>query len=260
MFDVKVVILCGGMGTRMKEETEFKPKPLVYVGNTPILHHIMKIYSHYGFNDFVLCLGYKGGMIKEYFLNYASMNNDFTIDLSSKNKIEFHGSHLESDWNVTLADTGFDTNTGGRIKKIEKYTGGESFLATYGDSVGDVNIKKLIAHHEKKNIYATLTGVHPLSRFGVVEAQHDDMVTGFKEKPLLEGWINAGFFVFENQVFDYLDDDCVLEKTPLETLAHEKQLSVYRHAGFWQCMDTYKDTKHLEKMWSNGNAPWKVWE
>ncbi len=262
---MKVVILCGGMGTRMREETEFKPKPLVHIGNKPILYHIMKIYSHYGFKDFILCLGYKGEMIKKYFLNYSYMNNDFTIDLSSKRGLTMlegdgkQGSRDHEEWSVTLADTGLKTNTGGRIKRIEKYIGDEPFLATYGDSVGDVDIKKLIDHHKSKGRKATLTGVHPLSRWGVLEESKNSLITGFKEKPKLDGWVNAGFFVFEPSVFDYLDDDCVLEKEPLENIASDKQLSVYRHDGFWQCMDTFKDQNVLEEMWEK-DAPWRVWK
>jgi len=257
---MKVVILCGGVGTRMKEETEFKPKPMVRIGEKPILWHIMKIYSHYGFNDFILCLGYKGDMIKEYFLNYDCMNNDFTIDLGCKDKISFYGNHCESNWRVTLADTGLETNTGGRIKKIEKYVDGDTFFATYGDGVADINLKKLLEHHKTKGGVATLTAVHPLSRYGVIESDDEDMIKGFKEKPKLDGWINAGFFVFNKDVFDYLDGNCVLEKTPMERLSGKGELAVYHHSGFWQCMDTFKDSELLNHLWSSSSAPWRVWK
>lgn len=256
---MKVVILCGGMGTRMKEETEFKPKPLVHVGNKPILYHIMKIYGHYGFTDFVLCLGYKGEMIKEYFLNYDHMNNDFTIDLDGKKNIVFYDSHRESDWTVTLADTGISTNTGGRIKQVEKYVEDEAFLATYGDGVADIDLARLLRHHEKKGKLATLTGVHPLSRYGVIKHDEDDLICGFKEKPRLDGWINAGFFVFNREFFDYIGADDILEKEPLERLSKDEQLTLYKHRGFWQCMDTFKDASLLNNMWAQGEAPWKVW-
>jgi len=257
---MKVVILCGGMGARMKEETEFKPKPLVKIGDKPILWHIMKIYSHYGFSDFILCLGYKGEMIKEYFLNYDCMNNDFTIDLGCKNQVKFYGNHCESDWSVTLADTGLETNTGGRIKKIQKYVDGETFLATYGDAVGDVNTKKLIEFHKSKGKTATITAVHPLSRYGVVEADDDNIVKGFKEKPRLGGWINAGFFVFNKDIFRYLKEDSVLETAPLETLSEKREVAVYHHGGFWQCMDTFKDSELLNRIWNSDNVPWRVWK
>lgn len=256
---MKAVILCGGMGTRMKEETEFKPKPLVRIGGKPILHHIMNIYGHFGFNEFILCLGYKGEMIKEYFLNYLYMNNDFTLSTSNKKKITVHPtSPPHEDWEVTLADTGPKTNTGGRIKKIEKYVGEGPFFAAYGDSLGDVDLGMLLSHHKNTSASATLTGVHPLSRYGVIDAGDDSMVRGFREKPRLDGWINAGFFVFENEVFDYLDESSVLEKEPLENLAKDRKLSVYRHNGFWKCMDTHKDQQLLNKLWES-KAPWKAW-
>jgi glucose-1-phosphate cytidylyltransferase len=257
---MKVVILCGGLGTRLKEETEFRPKPLVQIGEKPILWHIMKIFSHYGYNDFILCLGYKGEMIKEYFLNYDYMNSDFTMGLGYKKDAKFYGNHCESDWKVTLANTGVDTNTGGRIKRIEKYIGkDETFLAAYGDGVADIDLKKLIEHHRKKGKTATLTGVHPYSRFGVVEAGADDIVNGFKEKPRMDGWANVGFFVFQRQIFDYLEDNSVLETKPLETLSQKSQLTIYRHQGFWQCMDTFKDQKVIQGLWDTGKPPWKVW-
>ena len=219
---MKVVILCGGLGTRLRQETEFRPKPLVEVGGKPILWHIMKLYAHHGFSDFVLCLGYKGNMIKEYFLNYEAMNNDFTLCLGAKNKMEFHSAHSEQDYNVTLADTGLDTMTGGRIKRIEKYVDDDSFMVTYGDGVADVDVGKLLEFHRGHGKSATLTAVPPISRFGVLDVAGDAHVTKFVEKPKLDGSVNAGFYVFNKNVFDYLEgDDCILERQPLESLSRE---------------------------------------
>ena len=258
---MKVVILCGGLGTRLREETEFKPKPLVDVGGRPILWHIMKIYAHYGFKDFVLCLGYKGDMIKEYFLNYEAMNNDFTIRLGEKHKIQFHNQHFESGWNITLADTGASAMTGARIKRIEKYIDSENFMVTYGDGVADININKLVEFHLSHNKIATLTGVHPLSRFGELSIE-GDTVREFIEKPQSStGYINGGFFVFRKQIFDYLsdDDNCVLEKETLEKLARQEKLKIFPHTGFWQCVDTYRDYKYFQELWQRGHTPWVVW-
>lgn len=260
MENCKVVILCGGMGTRLKEETEFRPKPLVNIGAFPILWHIMKHYSHYGFDDFVLCLGYKGDMIKDYFLNYDWMSNDFTLNLGKgKGQLSNHTSSTE-DWNITFADTGAETNTGGRIKRIEKYIKEENFLATYGDGVSDANIKELLDFHRNKNKTGTILGVHPWSKYGTVHADENGIITNFTEKPMLKDTINGGFFVFRKEVFDYLDNNCVLEKEPFEKLAKEKQLALFRHDGFWHCMDTYKDFQELNSIWEKGNAPWKVWK
>jgi glucose-1-phosphate cytidylyltransferase len=255
---IPVVILCGGMGTRMKEETEFRPKPLVEIGGRPIIWHIMKLYSHFGFVNFILCLGYKGELIKEYFLNYEAMNNDFTINLGSQNRIDYHNSHREENWNVTLIDTGLDTLTGGRIKKIEHYVKNDTFMVTYGDGISDINIHNLLQHHYEKKTIGTLTGVHPVSRFGVLMHNHSDIVTGFKEKPYLNGLVNGGFFVFEKSFFNYLTTDSVLESEPLENLAKENQLSVYKHNGFWRCMDTFKDVRELNYLWET-KMPWKIW-
>lgn len=257
---MKVVILCGGVGTRMREETEFKPKPLVEIGGRPILWHIMKLYSYFGFKDFVLCLGYKGDMIKEYFMHYDWIQNDFTLKIGEKKEIHYEGISDERNWGITFADTGLTTNTGGRIKKIEKYIGEDAFLATYGDGVANIDIKKLIEYHNSKKKSATLTGVHPTSRFGVLETESNGLVTGFNEKPNLDGWINGGFFVFEKKIFDYLDENSVLEQKPLSNLARDRQLSVYKHEGFWACMDTFKDAQTLNEIWSRGNVPWKVWQ
>lgn len=258
---VKVVILCGGKGTRLREETEIKPKPLIEIGHRPILWHIMKSYASFGFTDFVLCLGYKGRMIKEYFLNYEAMNNDFEICLGQKNKVKFHTNHLESGWNITLIDTGDDAQTGSRVKKIEKYIDTDTFMLTYGDGVCDVNIKELLKFHQQQKKIGTVTGVHPSSRFGelIIEGQS---VKDFSEKPqTTKGFINGGFFVLEKKFFEYLDeeDNCLLEKQPLENLASDKQLSVFLHEGFWQCMDTRREMDLLNKLWEENKAPWKRW-
>lgn len=259
---MKVVILCGGQGTRLREETEFRPKPLVEVGGRPILLHIMKLYAHYGFNDFVLCLGYRGNMIKDHFLNYEAMNNDFTVDLGRQRQVTLHGSHGEDGLRVTLADTGLDSMTGKRIKSIQKYVDGDTFMVTYGDGVSDVNIKQLLDFHKSHGRLATVSTHKPISRFGVLEVEPDSsVVTGFNEKPQLDGLVNIGFFVFDRKVFDYLDDDpsCVLEQEPLRTLARDGQLVAYRHEGFFFAMDTYREFKYLNDLWDAGQAPWKVW-
>ncbi|MBI4970704.1 MAG: glucose-1-phosphate cytidylyltransferase [Candidatus Omnitrophica bacterium] len=257
---LKVVILCGGAGTRLKEETDFRPKPLVEVGTRPILWHIMKIFSHFGFNDFILCLGHKGHMIKEYFMNYVIRNNDFTINLDKPGEIKFHGDHNEGHWKITLVDTGLNTMTGGRIKRVQRYVDTDPFLVTYGDGVADVDILKLLEYHKKQNTIATVTGVQPLSQFGIIEMEREGKAMGFKEKPKLDSWVNGGFFVFQNKFFDYLTDDSVLEQEPLKKLASEKQLAIYPHQGFWQCMDTFKDVEGLNQLWQEKRAEWKVWK
>lgn len=259
---MKVVVLCGGQGTRLREETEYRPKPLVDVGGKPILWHIMKSYAHYGHQDFVLCLGYRGQMIKEYFLNYDAMNNDFTIYLGNQNRITPHGAHLEKDFCVTLADTGLDSMTGSRVKQIQRYlNAGEPFMVTYGDGVSDVDISKLIAFHKSHGKLATITTVRPYSRFGILELSAAGQVQSFAEKPQMEGWASAGFFVFEPQVLDYLsaDPDCILERSPLERLAAEGQLMAYRHEGFFFAMDTYREYLYLNELWSKNQAPWATW-
>jgi len=258
---MKVVILCGGRGTRLKEETEFRPKPLVRIGNKPVLWHIMKIYAHYGFKDFILCLGYKGDMIKEYFLNYEIMNSDFTIQLGNRNNIQFHSNHQEEDWSVTLADTGEKAETGARIKRIEKYIDSDLFMVTYGDGVANLNIKELLKFHKAHRKIGTMTGVHPSSRFGELVIK-DNRVVEFNEKPQVkEGLINGGFFVFNKEFFNYLkeDDNCYLERQPLEKLAKEGELMVYPLDGFWQCVDTYRELEVLNNLWKFPNPPWKVW-
>lgn len=253
---MKTVILCGGLGTRIREETEFRPKPMIEVGGKPILWHIMKRYSAFGFQDFVLCLGYKGEVIKKYFSEYDLVNSDWTISLGTK-KITYHEVfHDESDWRVTLAETGLDTMTGGRVKRIEKYIDGDCFLMTYGDGLANIDIQDLLRFHREKGKIATITAVRPIARFGELSVD-GDLVQVFREKPQIEsGWINGGFFVFNKAVFDFLDRDCVLEKEPLERLAREQQLAVYKHAGYWRCMDTYRDLEALSQEWAAGRPGW----
>lgn len=258
---LKVVLLAGGQGTRLREETEFRPKPLVEVGGRPILWHIMKHYDHYGFRDFVVCLGYRGNMIKEYFLNYEAFSNDFSIFLGREHRIVYHDAHGEQNFQVTLAETGLDAMTGGRVKRVEKYIDGDTFMVTYGDGLSDVSIQALLDFHHHHGRLATVTTVRPVSRFGILEVADDGKVMSFSEKPQLDGWVNAGFFVFSKRIFDYLDrDDCVLEREPLERLAHEGQLVAYRHTGFFFAMDTYREYKYLNEVWDSGKAPWKVWK
>jgi glucose-1-phosphate cytidylyltransferase len=257
---LKVVILCGGLGTRLREETEFRPKPMVEVGGKPILWHIMKVFAHYGLHDFVLCLGYRGNAIKEYFLNYEAMNNDFTITLGKESNIRHHGAHNEELFRVTLVDTGPNTMTGGRVKRIERYVDGDTFMATYGDGLADVNIDNLLAFHRSHGKLATITSVWPISRFGVLELDDHGRVKTFAEKPHVEGWINAGFFVFNRGVFDYFGgDSCVMEHEPMERLAADGQLVAFRHDGFFLAMDTYREYETLNRIWESGQVPWKVW-
>ncbi len=257
---MKVAILCGGLGTRLREETEFRPKPLVEVGGRPILWHIMKLYAHYGFREFVLCLGYKGSMIKEYFLNYEAMNNDFTICLGRNSRVSYCHSHTEQNFQVTLADTGEQTMTGGRIRRVEKYIHDETFMATYGDGVSDIDIDRLLDFHWNHGKLATVTTFRPCSRFGILDIQ-ENQVMNFAEKPQSGGWASAGYFVFNRRVFDYLDGDaCILEQEPLERLAREGQLMSYQHDGFFHAMDTYREFQLLNSLWSSGDAPWKLWD
>jgi glucose-1-phosphate cytidylyltransferase len=255
---MKVVLLAGGLGTRLREETEYRPKPMVEVGGRPILWHIMKNFAHFGLNEFVVCTGYKGEMIKEYFLNYEARMNDFTIHLGPQSHVEYFADHGEDDWVVTLADTGASTMTGGRVKRVARHIDGP-FIVTYGDGLADVDVNALVAFHRAHGRLATVTTVRPLSRFGVMDLGKEDVVERFREKPQADGYVNAGFFVFEPQVLDYLTDESVLETTPLERLAGEGQLVAYRHDGFWQPMDTYRESTMLNEMWDSGGAPWKVW-
>jgi glucose-1-phosphate cytidylyltransferase len=254
---MKVVILAGGYGSRIGEETHLRPKPMIEIGGKPILWHIMKIYSVHGFHDFVICCGYKGYMIKEYFANYFLHTSDVTIDLA-KNRTEIHQNSSEP-WRVTLVDTGEDVMTGGRLKRIERYLDGEDFCLTYGDGVGDVNISELVSFHKSQSRFATVTAVQPPGRFGLLEIE-EHRIKRFQEKPEDGGWISGGFFVLSAQIFRYIKDDrTVWEKGPLEMLAGQGQLGVHLHRGFWQCMDTTRDRIHLEELWAKGNAPWKVW-
>ena len=259
---MKVVILCGGTGTRLREETEYRPKPMVEIAGRPILWHIMKIYAHYGFTDFILCLGYKGWMIKEYFLNYAMMQSDFTVEIGKNNGIQFHNDQAEEGWKVTLADTGLNAMTGARVKKIEKYIDDETFMLTYGDGVADINIPDLLAFHNQHGKIGTVTGVCPPSRFGELFVKEKRVCT-FDEKPeSYTGVISGGFFVFNRGIFEYVDDDdsCVFEQKPMERLAVDKELMVHMHQGFWQCMDTYRDFLYLNRLWEQEDVPWKVWQ
>lgn len=258
---VQVVIFCGGMGSRLKEETEIRPKPMVTIGNKPILWHIMKIYAHYGFKDFILCLGYKGEVIKEYFLNYDILNSDFTVKLGQKKTVTVNNTTDESDWMVTLADTGAYALKGARLKKIEKYIKEGTFMVTYGDGVGNIDIKKLLAFHKSHGKLATVTGVRPPSLFGELQVR-DNKAIIFSEKPQTStGLINGGFFVFNRKLFDYLteDDKCDFEHGPLEEIAAKGELMVYTHDGAWACMDTLRDVEYLNKLWQNNEAFWKVW-
>lgn len=258
---MKVVILCGGKGTRLAEETQVIPKPMVEIGGHPMLWHIMKIYSHFGFNEFILCLGYRGYVIKEYFSHYFLHSSNVTIDMTN-NQTKIHSTFSEP-WKVTLVDTGFETLTGSRLKRVEEYIGNETFMMTYGDGLADININDLIKSHKKNKKYATLTAIQTAGRFGVLDIGDRNLVKSFLEKPKGEGsWINAGFFVLEPQVFNVIGsgDSTAFEREPLERIAAEKQLHAYKHEGFWEGMDTLRDKNELERLWnSNRGAPWKVW-
>ena len=256
---MKVVILAGGFGTRLSEETEIKPKPMVEIGGKPILWHIMKIYSHYGYNDFIICLGYKGYVIKEYFSNYFLHMADVTFDMA-ENRMEIHQKHAEP-WKVTLVDTGLETMTGGRIKRIKPYIGNEPFMATYGDGVSDVDIKSLVEFHKKHGKIGTITAVQQSGRFGSMDIEEDGILRSFIEKPKGDGtWINAGFFVFQPEIFNYIENDFVsLERSPLEGLSADRKLLAYKHSGFWKPMDTLREKHELEVFWKEQTAPWKVW-
>jgi glucose-1-phosphate cytidylyltransferase len=256
---MKCVILAGGLGTRISEESHLRPKPMIEIGGKPIIWHIMKIYSGHGIQDFVICLGYKGYIIKEYFANYFLHMSDVTIDMAH-NKLEVHQKGAEP-WKVTLVDTGDNTQTGGRLKRVARYIGDDHFCFTYGDGVADVDIKALVAFHRSRKVKATLTAVQPPGRFGALVLQ-DKLVASFREKPEGDGgWINGGFFVLSPEVLDYVaGDDTVWEREPLERLAKERSLAAYLHRGFWQPMDTLRDKNHLEEVWATGRAPWKTWQ
>jgi len=255
---MKAVILAGGLGTRISEETSVRPKPMIDIGGKPVLWHILKIYSHHGINDFIICLGYKGYMIKEYFANYFLHMSDVTIDLRS-NSMDVHHKHAEP-WRITLVDTGETTQTGGRLKRVARYLDSETFCFTYGDGVSDVDITESIAFHREKGTHATLCAVQPPGRFGALDIE-GGRIARFEEKPSGDGtWINGGFFVLEPAVMDLIpDDDCIWERGPMETLARQGQLSAHVHRGFWQPMDTLRDKIKLEELWNSGKAPWKIW-
>jgi glucose-1-phosphate cytidylyltransferase len=259
---LKVVILCGGKGTRLREETEFRPKPMVKIGGKPILWHIMKTYSHFGYNEFILCLGYQGNVIKEYFYHYMLHNSDVTIKLGKNQQITMHDTSIEENWTITIVDTGENHLKGARVKKIEPYIEDDSFMVTYGDGVGDIDIKRLVDFHKSNGKIATVTGVSPPSAFGQILAE-DSTVIEFNEKPQIkEGIINGGFLIFNRKIFDYLNEDenCDLEMGALEQLTRKKELMVFRHEGGWACMDTYRDTVYLNQLWNNDQAFWKVWD
>lgn len=256
---MKVVLLAGGLGTRLREETEYRPKPMVEVGGKPILWHIMKIFASQGHNEFIIATGYKSDYIKDYFLNYQTRTNDFTIMPGRADSLEIHGHSDESSWTVTVCDTGLETQTSGRVKRVEKYLKGEDFMCTYGDGLADVDLSALLRSHNESNKIATVTAVQPVSRFGVLEQEPDGTVTAFSEKPQSSSWINAGFFVFKNDVFKYLDDSSMLEDGPMHRLVADRQLNSFRHNGFWQPMDTYRESQMLNGLWDKNQAPWKIW-
>lgn len=257
---MKVVILCGGLGTRLREETEYRPKPMVPIGGLPILWHIMKLYSHFGHREFILCLGYKGEVIKEYFRNYHWNRSDVTLKLGANPEIQYLNTNREEDWTVTMIDTGLETMTGGRLGRVMPFIEDETFLLTYGDGLSDVDINETIRFHRERGSVVTLTAVHPTSRFGELRMD-GDVIEKFHEKPEEEtSFISGGFFVMNREIGGLISgDDCVLEHEPMETVARQGKLSAFRHRGFWQCMDTYREQQLLESMWRSGDAPWKVW-
>ena len=255
-----VVILCGGRGTRLQEETEFKPKALVEIGGRPILWHLMRIYAHYGYYRFILCLGYKGSQIKDYFLNYQAMQNDFTLRLrSGAQQIWSHNDNIE-DWEISFVDTGLETMTGGRLFRVQELIREDYFLANYCDGLSDIDLDKLVDYHKSKGKTATVTGFHPRSRFGVVRVDDKGIVNYWQEKPMMNDLTSGGYFVFQRKVFDYLDAECVLEYDPLRNLAKDRELALYVHEGYWTCMDTHKEAMLLNQTWDGGDAPWKIWD
>jgi glucose-1-phosphate cytidylyltransferase len=258
---MKVVLLAGGLGTRLREETEFRPKPMVPIGTQPILWHIMKTFAHYNHQEFIVCTGYKAEVIREYFRNFETMNLDFTIEINGNgsSSTKLLGELSEFGWKVTVSDTGPITPTGGRLHRIKNYVGNETFMCTYGDGVSNININELLKFHKSHGRIATLSAVQPASRFGVLDIENNGKVNQFQEKPKGENWVNAGYFVFEPEIFDYLDLNSVLENEPLSKIASEGQLMAFKHTGFWQPMDTYRETTMLTEMWEQGSAPWKVW-
>jgi len=255
---MKAVLLAGGLGTRMREETEFRPKPMVEVGGRPVLWHIMKILSEHGISDFIVCAGYKSELISNYFLNFNVTSRPFTVNLES-GEVKTHGLSVEAGWNVTVVDTGELTPTGGRIKAIEEFIDEEDFFVTYGDGLADVDITQLMNLHRSNNVVATLTAVQPQSRFGVLDISADSLVTNFREKPQVQDWINIGYFVFNKSIFARLNSESVLEEGPLRDLASEGELQAHKHRGFWEPMDTFREYQHLQNLWETGVAPWKTW-
>ncbi len=257
---MKIVILAGGFGTRISEESHLKPKPMIEIGEKPILWHIMKYYSSYGYNDFVICCGYKQHVIKQFFADYYLHMSDITFDFTAENKMLIHNNTTEP-WKVTLIDTGLNTMTGGRIKRVADYIDGDRFMMTYGDGVSDVDIDKLLEHHLKSGKKATLTAIQPGGRFGKLNISEGGTISGFEEKAIEDGgWINGGFMVLEKDVLNYIEGDSIMfEREPLETLAKEGELSAYKHDGFWQCMDTLRDKEKLESLWNGNEAPWRKW-
>lgn len=257
---LKTIILCGGQGTRMREETEYRPKPLVEIGGRPILWHIMKLYAAHRFNEFVLCLGYKGHMIKEYFLQYQAMNNDFTINIGRDRGVTLHNGGGDESFVVTLADTGLPTMTGGRLRRAAKYIDDDTFMMSYGDGVADVDVRSLVKFHHQHGKLATITAMRPVSRFGMLALAADGAVQQFSEKPQSDAWASAGFFVLNRRVIDLIDDDqCIFEQEPLHRLSAQGQLVAYRHEGFFFAMDTFREYQYLNRLWDRGEAPWKVW-
>ena len=256
---MKAVILAGGMGTRLREETEFRPKPMVEIGGRPILWHIMKTLSSQGINDFVICLGYKGDYIKDFFMNYEARTHDITVKLGENEGLVQHSESPSENWTVTLANTGATTMTGGRINKIKKYVENERFLCTYGDGVADIDLSALTKFHTEHGKIATVTSVRPTNRFGAMQVDDNNQVTEFAEKPIAEKRVNGGYFIFEPEVFNYLNDESILEKEPLERLSSSGELKAYKHDGFWQPMDTYRETIELNELWDANQAPWKNW-
>jgi len=257
---MKVVILAGGYGTRISEESHLKPKPMIDIDGMPILWHIMKSYSYYGYNDFIICCGYKGYVIKQYFADYYLHRSDITFDFTNNNQMEIH-SNVAEPWKVTLVDTGLNTMTGGRLKRVEKYVGNERFMLTYGDGLCDININELVKFHEEQGKLATLTAILPSGRFGMLDIDNTNAVSSFREKSKEDGgWINGGFMVFEPEFFKSIEgDNTILEREPLEECVKNNQLNAYRHTGFWQCMDTLRDKMYLEELIAKGDAPWKKW-
>lgn len=257
---IQALILAGGQGTRLREETEFKPKPMVEVGGRPIIWHIMKNLASQGVSDFIVATGYKGEHIKDYFLSYHARNNDVTVNLNMNSSVIHYGNHDESNWKVTIADTGELTMTGGRVLKSSRYISGERFLCTYGDGLADISLPELLSFHKSHGKKATITTVKPLSRFGVMEVAQNGLVSKFREKPIIDDWVNAGFFIFEKSVLEYLNENSTLELDPLAQLASDNELAAFRHNGFWQPMDTFRESLMLNDLWKLNKAPWRNWD